>query len=290
MEGEFTLHIRGVGGWTNKLYKFFEEEYDRQDRGLLRPSSNIDQFYGSLKRRMTKSIKIIAQKSKQHEVDNTFQSIANKYTVDEERQKHRMAKRAEKLRKLSLENNCGQHCPNECYNLVNRSLPTARYLSMKQRVIRYDTSENTDNSENSSTCDKQEFTSHADLEKGSSEGKKIGRTATLEKPLEIYVDGPFGSPSSNIYRAEHAVLIGTGIGVTPFASILQSIMLRYYGVKQTCPNCSYQWSDRLHTTMLRLRKVDFFWINRDQKSFEWFLTLLSKLELEQAVHGGEMER
>jgi predicted ferric reductase len=43
---------------------------------------------------------------------------------------------------------------------------------------------------------------------------------------QIYIDGPFGSPSSNIYRAEHAVLIGTGIGITPFASILQSIMHR----------------------------------------------------------------
>ena len=41
------------------------------------------------------------------------------------------------------------------------------------------------------------------------------------------VDGPFGSPSSNIYRAEHAVLVGTGIGVTPFASILQSIASRW---------------------------------------------------------------
>ena len=49
----------------------------------------------------------------------------------------------------------------------------------------------------------------------------------LEEPLDIYIDGPFGSPSSNIYRAEHAVLIGTGIGVTPFASILQSIAHRY---------------------------------------------------------------
>ena len=26
--------------------------------------------------------------------------------------------------------------------------------------------------------------------------------------------------------------------------------------------------------------MDFFWINRDQKSFEWFLTLLSQLETE----------
>ena len=27
------------------------------------------------------------------------------------------------------------------------------------------------------------------------------------EPLEIFIDGPFGSRSSNIYRAEHAVII-----------------------------------------------------------------------------------
>ena len=29
-------------------------------------------------------------------------------------------------------------------------------------------------------------------------------------------------------------------------------------------------------------KVDFFWINRDQKSFEWFIKLLNQIEEEQA--------
>ena len=32
-----------------------------------------------------------------------------------------------------------------------------------------------------------------------------------------------------------------------------------------------------------LFKVDFFWINRDQKSFEWFNQLLNELEDEQEV-------
>ena len=36
--------------------------------------------------------------------------------------------------------------------------------------------------------------------------------------------------------------------------------------------------------------MDFFWINRDQVSFEWFIHLLNELELEQAEKGGEMER
>merc|ERR1719245_1401059 len=112
----------------------------------------------------------------------------------------------------------------------------------------------------------------------------------LAEPFTIYVDGPFGSPSSNFYRAEHAVLIGTGIGITPFASILQSIMHRYWQVKKKCPKCDYQWSDDISSSMFNLKKVDFFWINRDQKSFEWFVKLLSQLEIEQAEQGGAMSR
>jgi hypothetical protein len=108
--------------------------------------------------------------------------------------------------------------------------------------------------------------------------------------LEVHVDGPFGSPSSNIYRAEHAVLIGTGIGITPFASILQSVVCRYRQVKQQCPSCSHTWADSIATVMGNLRKVDFFWINRDQKSFEWFVKLLSELEIEQAETGGALGR
>ena len=83
-------------------------------------------------------------------------------------------------------------------------------------------------------------------------------------------------------------------------------MCRYWQVKKKCPKCEYQWSDDISSTMFNLRKVnvktmiltlilscgqvDFFWINRDQKSFEWFVKLLSQLEIEQAEHGGAMSR
>merc|ERR1712080_437122 len=57
-----------------------------------------------------------------------------------------------------------------------------------------------------------------------------------------------------------------------------------------CPNCSHTWTDNMEGSMFNLRKVDFFWINRDQRSFEWFVNLLSQLEIEQAEQGGAMER
>lgn len=76
--------------------------------------------------------------------------------------------------------------------------------------------------------------------------------------LQIYLDGPYGAPSSHIFRAQHAVLIATGIGVTPFASILQSIMHRYWKARHTCPKCKFSWASDTPASVMKLRKVTYF--------------------------------
>jgi predicted ferric reductase len=45
--------------------------------------------------------------------------------------------------------------------------------------------------------------------------------------LRVLIDGPYGTPSHSIFDSEHAILVGAGIGITPFASIIQSAMKRY---------------------------------------------------------------
>lgn len=78
----------------------------------------------------------------------------------------------------------------------------------------------------------------------------------------LYLDGPFGSASEDVFKCEVAILVGAGIGVTPFASILKSIWYRMnFPQKKT-----------------RLRKVYFFWVCRDFDSFEWFRSLLLAIE------------
>ena len=72
-------------------------------------------------------------------------------------------------------------------------------------------------------------------------------------------------------------------------SFLISPLLRYWAARNTCPKCSYRWTSDLKHEVMKLRKVDFFWINREQRSFEWFISLLSQLEIEQAEQGGAME-
>lgn len=112
---------------------------------------------------------------------------------------------------------------------------------------------------------------------------------TVRYPMRILIDGPYGSPSSDIFNAEHAVLIAPGIGVTPFASILQAIMIRYQESKHVCPSCACKFSDGVPKSLMKLKKVDFVWINREQRCFEWFLNLMAQLEITQQELG-ESER
>ncbi|KAL3884555.1 hypothetical protein ACJMK2_024688 [Sinanodonta woodiana] len=104
----------------------------------------------------------------------------------------------------------------------------------------------------------------------------------LDKLEKCFIDGPYGTGCREVFDTEHAVLIGAGIGVTPMASILQSVWYKYKEAKQVCSKCQHSWFGQVPESMMKLKKVDFIWINRDQRCFEWFVSLLTKLELEQS--------
>lgn len=102
---------------------------------------------------------------------------------------------------------------------------------------------------------------------GSAPVRARGRRRELapDRPLrglQVFVDGPYGTPSSSMLDRRHVVMIGAGIGVTPFASVLQSIRLR-----RQAPGAAEV-----------LAKVHFVWMSSDQHAFEWFTELLSELE------------
>jgi len=76
----------------------------------------------------------------------------------------------------------------------------------------------------------------------------------------VNIDGPFGTATRGIFGARYAVMVGAGIGVTPFASVLESMVMRAYAGES------------------QLEKLYFFWLNRDSRSFEWFAELLLRVE------------
>ena len=109
--------------------------------------------------------------------------------------------------------------------------------------------------------------------KGSEKGDTAGRgdfveidpsLGNRELPV-VRIDGPYGAPAEEFSSCEVAVLIGAGIGVTPFASILKHI-----------------WYKQKKGGIGSLKRVEFFWVCRDTPSFGWFQTLLQEVEAAQA--------
>ena len=89
----------------------------------------------------------------------------------------------------------------------------------------------------------------------------LSRKRTLSVAgMTARIDGPYGAPTSSVYRSKVAILIAGGIGVTPFASVLHSLLLQRKTTGETG------------------RMVYFHWLNRSQKSYEWFVELLGQAE------------
>lgn len=89
----------------------------------------------------------------------------------------------------------------------------------------------------------------------------VAMSASQKLPL-IKIDGPYGAPAEDVLRNEVAVLIGTGIGITPWAAVLKNI-----------------WHLRAAANPpQRLKRVELVWVCRETTAFGWFQTLLSSLE------------
>jgi NADPH oxidase len=92
------------------------------------------------------------------------------------------------------------------------------------------------------------------------EQNTISRRNDLPK---LKIDGFYGAPAEDVFNYQVSVLIGAGIGVSPFASILREIWNRH----------------KFRDGSLKIpKKVFFIWIARDTQNFEWFQSLLKRLE------------
>ncbi|KAG0043389.1 hypothetical protein BGZ83_011460 [Gryganskiella cystojenkinii] len=91
-------------------------------------------------------------------------------------------------------------------------------------------------------------------------GQEIRVRAGFSMPA-VKIDGPFGAPTEDVFDHEIVVLVGSGIGVTPFASILRDI---WYRANNNMP--------------LKTKRIEFYWVCRDLASLKWFQSLLATIE------------
>jgi predicted ferric reductase len=84
----------------------------------------------------------------------------------------------------------------------------------------------------------------------------------------LKIDGPFGTAAEYVFNFETVMLVAAGIGVTPYASLLKHIKYRMQHNSQG----------------LKIKKVYFYWINREEGSWEWFTELLNQIETDCPDH------
>lgn len=123
------------------------------------------------------------------------------------------------------------------------------------------------------------------------------------KDIRVGIDGPFGAPAQQFYAYDHAVIIGAGIGVTPFSAILTDLEQRLQNktdpwalkekhawraespsrrassdttvVDPLNPSLTPKTSTLLHKPSPSHR-VDFHWMVREKNYLLWFSDLLNR--------------
>uniref|UniRef100_A0A8V5HG52 NAD(P)H oxidase (H2O2-forming) n=1 Tax=Melopsittacus undulatus TaxID=13146 RepID=A0A8V5HG52_MELUD len=77
----------------------------------------------------------------------------------------------------------------------------------------------------------------------------------------LYLDGPFGEGHQEWNKFKVSVLVGGGIGVTPFASILKDLVFK-----------------SSINSKLQCKKIYFIWVTRTQRQFEWLADIIREVE------------
>jgi respiratory burst oxidase len=126
---------------------------------------------------------------------------------------------------------------------------------------------------------------------------KLADILSDDEDIRVGIDGPFGAPAKRFYDYDYSIIVGGGIGITPFSAILTDLEESFNDRKDP-------WAERRRSRSLsrRLsrqsswapsekdevelqpvvkhpnpdRRVDFHWTVREENSLLWFSDLLNR--------------
>jgi respiratory burst oxidase len=119
---------------------------------------------------------------------------------------------------------------------------------------------------------------------------------TTKKSLpKLLIDGPYGAPAQDYRKYDVLLLVGLGIGATPFISILKDLLNNIVKMEEHADSISdFSRSSEYSTgsngdtprrkRILKTTNAYFYWVTREQGSFDWFKGVMNEVaELDQRV-------
>ncbi|KAJ1268713.1 hypothetical protein BS78_07G156100 [Paspalum vaginatum] len=121
----------------------------------------------------------------------------------------------------------------------------------------------------------------------------FGELGTVEQksPPRLLVDGPYGAPAQDFRNYDVLLLVGLGIGATPFISILRDLLnnikladelmdLAMETIRSDDSANSFSVSTASSSNKRRAYRTSsahFYWVTREPGSFEWFKGVMNEV-------------
>lgn len=96
------------------------------------------------------------------------------------------------------------------------------------------------------------------------------------------IDGPYGAPAQDYKKYDVVLLVGLGIGATPMISIVKDIVNNMKAVEEEeggveSGNGGGGVSNNGGSKNFKTRKAYFYWVTREQGSFDWFKGIMNEV-------------
>ncbi|GMY36510.1 respiratory burst oxidase homolog protein E-like isoform X1 [Fagus crenata] len=130
-------------------------------------------------------------------------------------------------------------------------------------------------------------------------GTLLGQIEQRSQP-RLLVDGPYGAPAQDYKNYDVLLLVGLGIGATPFISILRDLLNNTRPEEQQYSTTETSRSDDSLNSFTsssltpggkkksqRAKSAHFYWVTREPGSFEWFKGVMN--EVAEMDHKGQIE-
>ncbi|CAL5429936.1 unnamed protein product [Camellia sinensis] len=117
---------------------------------------------------------------------------------------------------------------------------------------------------------------------------------------KLLIDGPYGAPAQDYQKYDVLLLVGLGIGATPFISILKDLLINIVEMEEqaesvsdfsrvsdqsigaTDDSSSVSKGNPKRKKTLKTTNAYFYWVTREQGSFDWFKGVMNEVaELDQ---------
>ncbi|VFQ92509.1 unnamed protein product [Cuscuta campestris] len=121
---------------------------------------------------------------------------------------------------------------------------------------------------------------------------KFGELGNVNQRVlpRLLVDGPYGAPAQDYHSYDVLLLVGLGIGATPFISILRDLLNHSRTEDLTDSNTETSASDDSWTSFSsssiastvkkesrKTKRAHFYWVTREPGSFEWFKGVMNEV-------------